>query len=192
MDVNAIGRNPDLLEAFYREHVEAVERFVARRVGDRQLAADLTAEVFLAAIASAEGYRAGRGSPTAWLFGVAHNVVSGEHRRRGRERRAVGALGGQRPLDDEDAARIDERLDAEARARELYRAMDRLPAGERAVLELVALDGLSVVEAAGALRVQPIAARVRLHRARRALREQLADHGDPDLPALTRPAEVAR
>jgi RNA polymerase sigma-70 factor (ECF subfamily) len=191
MDIRAIGHDPDALEAFYREHVDAVQRFVARRVADRQLAADLTAEVFVAAIQSADGYRAGRGSPTAWLFGVAHHVVSGEHRRRGRERRAMGELVGQRTLDGDDAARLDERIDAGARSRELYGAMDRLPAGERAVLELVALDELSVADAARALGIQPIAARVRLHRARRALREQLAALEEPDLPTLSRPAEVA-
>lgn len=31
-----------------REHVEDLQRFVARRVGDRERAADLTAEIFLA------------------------------------------------------------------------------------------------------------------------------------------------
>src|SRR5580704_2154869 len=48
-----IGCDPELFEAFYREHVEAVQRFVARRVGDRELAADLTADIFVAAIESA-------------------------------------------------------------------------------------------------------------------------------------------
>ena len=53
---------PDALEAFYRDHVEAVQRFVARRVSDPHLAADLTADVFLAAIDSAASYdsRGGR------------------------------------------------------------------------------------------------------------------------------------
>ncbi len=30
-----IGRDPDEFDAFYREHIEAVQRFVARRVSDR-------------------------------------------------------------------------------------------------------------------------------------------------------------
>jgi len=40
-----IGAEPELFEAFYRENVEDVQRFVARRVGDRERAADLTAEI---------------------------------------------------------------------------------------------------------------------------------------------------
>ena len=41
------------------------------------------------------------------------------------------------------------------------------------MLELVAVDGLPVTEAAAALRIRPGTARVRLHRARRALKEAL-------------------
>jgi hypothetical protein len=48
-----IGFDADIFEIFYREHVDGIERFVSRRVGDRERAADLTAEIFLAAIDSA-------------------------------------------------------------------------------------------------------------------------------------------
>jgi DNA-directed RNA polymerase specialized sigma24 family protein len=54
------------------------------------------------------------------------------------------------------------------------RGLARLPAGERAVMELVALDGLTPTEAAEALGILPPAARMRLARARRRLREGLA------------------
>src|SRR4249920_1306094 len=56
-DVGAIARDPDAFEVFYREHLETVQRFVARRIADPHLAADLTAEVFLAAVDSAASYR---------------------------------------------------------------------------------------------------------------------------------------
>ncbi len=173
-DLTDMGRDPDLFEAFYREHVEAVQRFVARRVADPHLVADLTAEVFLAVIRSAHTYRAERGSVVGWLYGVAHNVVSAERRRRAREHRAHERVAGRRELTGEDVARIEDRIDAEAHARALGAAMDRLSGGERAVLELVVLDGLTVKDAAHALGVAPVTARVRLHRAKRALREHLA------------------
>ena len=48
-----IGSDAEIFEAFYREHVEDLQRFIARRVGERERAADLTAEIFLAAIESA-------------------------------------------------------------------------------------------------------------------------------------------
>ncbi|MGH2930253.1 MAG: RNA polymerase sigma factor, partial [Solirubrobacteraceae bacterium] len=161
--------DPDAFEAFYREHVDAVERFVARRVGDRELAADLTADVFVAAIESAETYRAGRGAPVAWLFGIAQLTVASRLRRDGRERQATTRLRGRELLDVDDVARIDDRLAAEQQSRRLYCAMGQLPAGERAVLELVALDELSLADAARALQILPVTARVRFYRARRRL-----------------------
>jgi RNA polymerase sigma factor (sigma-70 family) len=94
---------------------------------------------------------------------------------------AVGAVASAREarfrgsalLDEEDAARMDARIDAAAQSRRLYAAMDRLSEGERAVMELVAIDELTVAEAAAAAGVRPVTARVRLHRARRKLRAEL-------------------
>ena len=172
-DLGRIGQDPDAFEEFYREHLDAVRRYVVRRVQDPYLAADLIADVFLAAIDSAHTYRSGRGSPTAWLYGVASNVVSADRRRRALEDRTQRRIAGRRLLDEDDVARLVERIDAETKARDLLDAMAALPDGERAVLELVALDGLPVRDAAAALGIRPVAARVRLHRARTAMRERL-------------------
>ncbi len=168
-----IDTDPELFELFYREHVEDLQRFVARRVGDRERVADLTAEIFLAAIDSAHRYRPGRGTPKAWLYGIARVLVANDRRRRGREWAREQQLRGSALLAEEDAARMDARIDAAAQSRRLYAAMDRLSEDERAVMELVALDELTVAEAAAAAGVRPVTARVRLHRARRKLRAEL-------------------
>ena len=165
--------DPDAFEAFYREHVHAVEGFIARRVGDRELAADLTADVFVAAIESAGSYRAGLGAPVAWLFGIARLVVASRLRRDGRERRATARVRGRELLDVDDASRIDDRLDAAQQSRRLYAAMGQLGSGERSVLELVVLDDLSLAEVSVALGIRPVTARVRFFRARRRLADQL-------------------
>jgi RNA polymerase sigma factor (sigma-70 family) len=185
--LSRIGHDPALLAIFYREHSAAVLRFVARRVDDPHLVADLTAEIFLAAMDAAPSYRADRGAPEAWLFGIARNVVSSERRRWARERRAHAEIEGRRLLDEDDITRLQERIDAEARARELYAALQALPDGERAVFELVALDGLSAAEAASVLGIRPVTARVRLHRARGTLRRHLFDEATP---TITLPMEA--
>jgi RNA polymerase sigma factor (sigma-70 family) len=167
-----IGTDPDLFDAFYSEHLEDLQRFVARRVGDRERAADLTAEIFLAAIDSAHRYQP-RGTPKSWLYGIARVLVADDRRRRGRERAGEERLRGSTLLDEEEATRIDARIDAAAQSRRLYEAMDRLPEAERAVLELVAIDELTVAEAAAAVGVRAGTARVRLFRARRKLRTAL-------------------
>lgn len=168
----AIGRDPDALEAFYREHVEAVQRFVARRVDNPEDAADLTAEVFLAAIHASRTYR-GDAVPRAWLYGIARRVVAGHHRSTARGVRAVGRIEARVLLDDEATDRIIARIDSQREARAVYRSLATLPERQRCVVELVAVDGLSLIEAATALGIAPGNARVHYHRARRRLAQVL-------------------
>ncbi|MEU6718548.1 RNA polymerase sigma factor [Nonomuraea sp. NPDC046802] len=164
-----LNEDPAAFKAFYLRHVDAVMRFVARRVSDPHLAADLTADIFLAAVDSAHTYVPGRGSEIGWLYGVARNVVSAQQRKTAREARASSRVAGRRLMDDDDLVRMEERIDAERRMRGALEAMRGLPEGERAVLELIAIDQLTITEAAKALGIRQVTARVRLHRARRAL-----------------------
>jgi RNA polymerase sigma-70 factor (ECF subfamily) len=167
--VRSIGTDPVAFTDFYRAHVDEVTRFVARRVADPQLVADLTAEVFLAVIEAAARYRGSVGGPRTWLFGIARNVIAAEFRRSAREQRAESLIAGRRLLDGDDVERLMEKVDAYRQVRELHERLRALPEGERAVLELVSVDGLTVAEAAAALNIRQVAARVRLHRARQAL-----------------------
>jgi len=183
-DVALIGRDPDAFEVFYREHVAAVGRFVARRVDDPHLAADLTADIFLAAIDAAHSYRPDRGSPLGWLYGIARNVLADRVRRRAREHRAVQRAGGRRPLEADAIARLEERIDAERAVREVLHVLDALPDRDRRLFELVALDGLTIADAAAVLGVRPGTARVRLHRTRARVDRLLAG---PAAPPVTPP-----
>ena len=164
--VAAIGRDPDAFEAFYREHLDAVQQFVARRVRSPHDAADLTADVFLAAIEASDRYRGEAVEPRAWVFGIARRVVAGHVRTQSRAARALSRLQGRAFLDDDAVERIAGRIDDQRAARRVHEDLQRLPETQRAVVELVAVDGLSLVEAAAALGISPGAARVRYHRAR--------------------------
>jgi RNA polymerase sigma-70 factor (ECF subfamily) len=166
-----VARDPELFAEFYRRHVDAVTRFLARRVADPHTVADLTAEVFLAVVDSGHTYRPALGSERAWLFGIARNTVSAERRRAAREADLAGRVAGRRLLDGDDIARLEDKLAAERAGRRAMAALAGLPEGERAVLELVAVDQLTVAEAAAALGIRQVTARVRLHRARRRLRD---------------------
>lgn len=170
--IRSIGTDPAALSEFYRAHVGEVTRFVARRVADPHLAADLTAEVFLAAIEAAGRYRGSSGGPRTWLFAIARHVIAAEFRRSAMQRRAESQIAGRRLLEADDVDRLTAKIDAARQVRRLHEELRALPDTERAVLELVAVDGLSVTEAAAALGIRPVTARVRLHRARRALRPE--------------------
>ena len=179
--VDAIGTDPDRFEVFYREHLEAVQRFVARRVDDPHTAADLTADIFLAVIESAASYSTSLGPPRAWVFGIARNLVAMEHRRRARQTSAVGRLEGRRVLEPDALERAMERIDAAQQARRLHGRLQELTPGVRVLFELVGIDGLSVTDAASALQISPGTARVRLHRARRQLAAALNPLETPTL-----------
>ncbi len=166
-----IGHDPAAFEAFYRRHFDDVTRFLARRVADPHAVADLTAEVFLAVLDSAHTYRPSRGSESAWLYGVARNTLLAERRRSARELRATSRVAGRRLLESDDIARLEERIDAESPARLALERMAGLPEDDRALLELVAVDGLTPAEAAAALGIRQGTARVRLHRARRSIQQ---------------------
>ncbi|WP_043640604.1 RNA polymerase sigma factor [Nonomuraea candida] len=165
-----IATDPVAFEAFYRRHIDAVTRFLARRIDDPHTVADVVAEVFVAVLDSAHTYRAEQGSEIAWLYGVARKTLSAERRRAYKQYQLTGRVSGRRTLDGDDIAELVERVDAERQARQAFTAMAGLPEGERAVLELVVIDQLTVTEAALALGIRQGAAKVRLHRARQKLR----------------------
>lgn len=176
VDVAAIAQRPDEFEHFYREHLDTVRVYLARRVDDPADVADLTADIFLRAIAGAGSYRWDLGPPRAWLIGIARNTVADHRRKRAREIAAVRRLGGRELLDADSTDHIVERIDAQRGARGLLASLSSLPSSQRDVLELVAIDQLSITEAAQVLDIKPGTARVRFHRARRALQDTTTFH----------------
>jgi RNA polymerase sigma factor (sigma-70 family) len=168
---------------FYRRHAQRVLGFATRRLHDPEEVADAVAIVFVTVVEAAAGFRPERGRAVSWLYGVAANVIAEQRRASAREARTLHRLRGRALIQPDDYADLERAVDAAATARQLYQAMDSLPAGERAVLELVALEQLTVREAASTLGIRPGTARVRLTRARRRLRDRL---GDPETAPPTR------
>src|SRR5215210_9365935 len=93
---------------FYRRQVEDLVAFFMRRIRDAELAADLTAETFAAALVARARFDPGRGSASAWLFGIALNKLARVERRQVAERRARRRLGMEWiELTDADIERIE-------------------------------------------------------------------------------------
>src|SRR5207253_3139580 len=69
---------------FYRRHLPVVVAFLLRETGNREVTADLAAEVFAAVFLVARRFRArDAGSARPWVLGIARNKLL-ESRRRGR------------------------------------------------------------------------------------------------------------
>ena len=115
---------PAAFAVFYRRHEGAVLGYFMRRAQNAELAADLAAETFAAALLGARRYRPDRGEGLAWLYGIARHrlmrsIEQGQVEDRARRKLALPRL----EIDDDRAERI-ERLGAAARALEL---LEQLP-----------------------------------------------------------------
>jgi len=161
----------------YLRNVDVLMGYFARRCHDPHTVADLTSETFVRAMDGFAGFDPRRGSDRAWLFGIAAHVFARHCEQSAGGRDAVARLGGHRTLGADEIEELAERIDAEREGAALMRRCARLPAVERAAIELVDLDGLSPKEAAQALGVSGVAFRKRLSRARSRLRKEHESNG---------------
>lgn len=175
------GASPeDRFRALYRATYPDLLRFVQRRAHPTH-AEDVVADVFTVAWRRHDEIPSAHDEARAWLYGVARrsllNASRGEHRR---DALAIRLADVGRPEPGTDPELVALRLD-------LARVWRRLPATDQEALALAVLDGLSAPEAARVLQISPTAFRLRLSRARRALRRALAgDAADPSaLPRTT-------
>ena len=156
----------------YLRNVDVLMGYFARRCHDPQTVADLTSETFVRAVGGFAGFDPRRGSDRAWLFGIATRVFARYCEQSAGGKDAAARLGGYRPLDEDEIEELVERIDAERAGAALMRRCERLPAVERAAIELVDLEELTPKEAALALGVSRVAFRKRLSRARSRLRKE--------------------
>ena len=171
-------------EALYRTNVAAVTAYFARRSAEPQTVADLTADTFVQVITSFATFDPRKGTPRAWVFGIARRVYAAHCQAHSQQRSRVERLAGRRELAPDEVEDLIDRIDAERAGRALVTGLTTLPAADRAVVELVDLAGLQAREAAQVLGVAPGALRMRLMRARARLRKAAS----PDLARDTDPA----
>jgi RNA polymerase sigma factor (sigma-70 family) len=164
--IRAAATDPAAFSELYARHVEAVFRWLHRRLD--WAAADLTAETFARAWLSRGRFRDERsGSALPWLLGIAANVLADTARRDRIETRARERLGLPTDLASEDGySAVDERLSPRLG---LGRALGSLSDREREALELRVVQELSYPQVAKRLAIRPAAARLRVSRALRRL-----------------------
>jgi RNA polymerase sigma factor (sigma-70 family) len=160
----ATARDADAFGAFYRRHGEAVFRYMLFRTRNPEEAAELSAEVFAAALESS-GRKRMDTPARAWLFGIANHKLA-DSRRRGRiadgARRRLGVerLG----LDDAALDRAEELADLALGGVGAASLVDDLPAGERDAVLARVVDEQSYAEVAARLGISQPAARQRVKR----------------------------
>jgi RNA polymerase sigma factor (sigma-70 family) len=169
--LGATPTDPEAFGVFYRRHVDAVLAFHRVRTGDPELAADLMAETFAAAMLAAPRFKPRREPASAWLFTIARRKLI-DSWRRGRVEDAARRKLGLEPmeLDDGGLARIDALIDEERDPRPLVELMNRLPADQRDALRMRVLDERDYGDIARQLECSEAVVRQRVSRAARTLK----------------------
>jgi RNA polymerase sigma factor (sigma-70 family) len=159
------GSDAETFASLYERTFPRVYAYVSTLVRDRATAEDVTAEAFERAYRKRRRYHPRRGSPEAWLFGIARNAALDELRRR--KRRA----GLEAQSEDLAAVALDEQAEL-ARRRVLVRAaFASLDGHERDLIALKFAGGLSNAEIGRVLGLSETNAGTRLHRILKKLRE---------------------
>jgi RNA polymerase sigma-70 factor (ECF subfamily) len=175
LDAFAKG-DPDAFVSFYRRHLASMLAFFVRRTGDPELTADLTAEVFAAALLAAKRYQPGDRPALAWLYGIAAHKLADSRRRgrvevRARKRLALEPL----VIEDEDIARIDElAATADSQVR-LEAAVQGLPAAQRDAVLARVVEERPYPEIAERMACSEMIVRQRVSRGLRTLRAQMEE-----------------
>jgi len=151
----------------YRRHYAVVGAYVYRRVGDRNAAEDIVAEVFLAALKAIRAYQP-RGLPIrAWFYRIATHAVNRWWRRQRRWSWLMTARG------TESEPSAPPTSDTDASFSTAVAALRRVSPKLQAVLALHYCEGLSVEQVAQVLNCRVGTVKSRLSRGRDALREAM-------------------
>lgn len=159
-----------LVEAAY----PLVHRWSLVHTGDPADADDLTQDVLIRMIRRLDSFR-GNARFGTWLYSVTRNAAIDRQRRRSRRRRAdeapalCEALAGVDPV---DPAHTLERRELDSLLRSFF---DELPERQRQVFDLVELQGVSTIDVADRLGIEPVSVRAHLFKARRHLRSRILE-----------------
>lgn len=177
--VEAAQKDPARFGDLYELHFELVYAFVWRRVGSREVAEDLTSEVFHKALANLHRFE-WRGVPFgAWLLKIAANAITDQAQRRRQEL----------SFDDPPEISAKPRMEQAQDLARLFRLVNELPQDQRNVVVMRFAEEKSIREAAQQLGRSEGAVKQLQFRALENLRVRL-DSGEGKPRATERKAEA--
>jgi RNA polymerase sigma factor (sigma-70 family) len=181
-DSGSRAPNPQLarlaeFERLYRGEFGPVVSYFARRSGDPQLVADLTADTFVAAIRSFDEFEQDEIRPRAWAISIARKIWARYRQSDPRSDDPGRRRSLQQLLDDVETKELMWWIDLEHSSRELIDRLERMSQLDREAVELVDLCELTAAEAAHELDISTGALRVRLVRSRARLRREGGERG---------------
>lgn len=168
----ATRSRPEAFAAFYDRYETSVVGYFTRRTGDPEVASDLTAEVFAAALGAAHRYRPETPTAAGWLFTIARNTLAKSVRRgrvEAKARRRIG-ISAAVAFTSEELERVESAACADGWAIEL---LEQLPAEQRQAVRARILEERSYPDIAGELETSELVIRKRVSRGLSNLRAEL-------------------
>ena len=165
-----LGGDESAARELYDAHVDRVFRLAYRMAGDEDLAREFTQESFIRAFERLDRFR-GDAALSTWLHSITVSVTLNGLRK------AKRTWAREVDLDDTVAGEGRRRAEPDLKER-LHGAIDRLPDIYRSVFVMHDVEGYTHEEIGETLDVATGTAKARLFRARRILREELADFAE--------------
>lgn len=165
----ARGGDQVALGLLYKRFSPAIFRYLRHHAADAELAADLTADVFVRVLEAIRNGHTWHRSFTGWIYRIARNVLVDHVRRVGR--RPQTELADREPR--ADVLGMDEEVERRQVAREVQAAIDELRPSYAQLLRLRFADDLTQADIGRKMGKSEVTVKVTQHRALRALRECL-------------------
>jgi len=168
-------RDTDAFQVLYESHLDTVYRYVYYKVGNGQLAEDLTQHIFMKAWEAIHRYQWRELPFQHWLLRVARNVVVDHWRA---HRRFPTSLDGLYELPS-DSLSPEDVVSRDGEVDRMNQALKRLADDQREVLILRFIEGYSHADTAQVLKKSVVAVRQIQVRALRALRDVMKEGEAP-------------
>jgi RNA polymerase sigma-70 factor (ECF subfamily) len=166
-------RQPAAFEQFYVRHERFVLGYLRKRTASSDVAIDLAAETFVAALASVKRYRASEGPAIAWLLGIARHELLYSIRRGQVQERARRRVGAPRlELLDERLERVDQ-----LGSRSVDELLAQLRPREAEAVRARVIEELTYPEVSERMRCSTLVARKHVSRGLMTLRT-IVEHDD--------------
>lgn len=182
-DQAVLAGDKQAFEQLVHEESPRLYRMIYQIVNNADEARNVLQETFLQSYTRLESFR-GDAKLSTWIYAIGLNLARAARRKAARvrvleqdefEQLRPQFLSG-RYAGNHREWNGEQRLQTEERKRLLYEAIERLPDQHRTIVNLKDIDGWATEDVARLLNISNGAVRVRLHRARQALRALLAPY----------------
>jgi RNA polymerase sigma-70 factor (ECF subfamily) len=134
--------DPECFGALYDRYFPQIYRYVASRVRSREVAEDITSEVFFKALRGLARYRSTGHPFSSWLYQIAVNAITDHYRSQRHPEDSLDEV----PDPVDSAPAVDEEVALRLSAQEVWTEIEELPEQQRIAMTLKYGEDLKLAE----------------------------------------------